>query len=715
MQLVIVESPTKAKTIGKFLGQEYKVFSSYGHVRDLPKSTIGVDLENNFEPKYITMPKARKTITLLKKEVAGSEKILLSTDPDREGEAIAWHLVQALGLNNPKSTSSTKASKGKQKPMVKTYDRITFHEITKKAVEEALANPRQIDMNLVNAQQARRVLDRIVGYKLSPFLWKKVVRGLSAGRVQSVAVRLVVEREREVLKFIAEEYWTIIAKLKTQKPKVKNEFEATLVKIGDKTLEKLEIKTKEEAEKITEDLKGANYIIENVDKKEVKRNPLPPFTTSALQQEAWKKLRFPAKLTMRLAQGLYEKGFITYHRTDSMNLSDLSLFAAKEFIAKNYGENYWAGYLRKYKAKGNVQEAHEAIRPTYPDNEPEKIKAKAEIDNNQLRLYHLIWRRFIACQMAQAIFDSTKVDVSATSKSKAYGLQANGSVLKFDGFLKLYPLRFEETELPDLETNENLELIEVTPAQHFTQPPARFTEATLIKALETNGIGRPSTYAPILGTIQERNYIEKDEKKFFKPTEIGFVVNDILVANFPEVVDIKFTAHLEEDLDKIAEGTEEWIKVMHEFYDPFAKNLEQKYKDVSKKEVFHEQTDKKCPECGAPLIIRLGKYGKFYACSKFPECKYTESLKDNRIGIKCPKCGMGDLVEKRTKRKKVFYGCNQFPKCDFALWDKPIRQAQGEPYGEKCPTCGSLMVQTKRKQIKCSNIGCESNKKPVDG
>lgn len=694
MHLVIVESPTKAKTIGKFLGPEYKVLSSYGHVRDLPSSTIGIDLENNFEPKYLVMPKARKTVTLLKKEVKGSEKIILSTDPDREGEAIAWHLSQILDLDK------------------KGYERIEFHEITKPAIEEALKNPRGIDMDLVNAQQARRILDRIVGYKLSPFLWKKVVRGLSAGRVQSVAVRLVVDREREIQKFIAEEYWTITAKLKTpafakasagrQNLKVKNgEFEATLTRIGDKTLEKLEIKTKKEAERISEDLRKAEFIVKDVEKKEVKRNPLPPFTTSTLQQEAWKKLHFPAKLTMRLAQGLYEKGFITYHRTDSLNLSELSLFAAKKFIVEKYGENYWAGYLRKYKAKGNVQEAHEAIRPTYPENEPEKIKD--ESDNNQFRLYNLIWNRFVACQMAQAVFDSTKVDVLAKSSEKEYGLQANGNILKFDGFLKIYPLKFEENELPELEQNENLELIEIVPAQHFTQPPARYTEASLIKALETNGIGRPSTYAPIMATIQERNYIEKDEKRFFKPTEIGFVVNDILVQNFPQIVDIKFTALMEDELDKIAEGNEEWTKVLREFYTPFAENLEQKYKDVSKKEVFQEATDKICPVCGAPVIIRLGKYGKFYACSRFPDCKYTESLKTSGTGIKCPKCGTGELVEKRTKRKKIFYGCNQFPKCDYALWDKPT--------GEKCIKCGSLMIETKRKQIKCSNPECETNKK----
>jgi len=679
MRLVIVESPTKGNTIQKFLGKGYKVLSSYGHIRDLPAAEFGIDTENNFNPKYVIPPKARKTIKLLKEEAQKADSTILATDEDREGEAIAWHLVQALGLDEIKN----------QKSKIKNYERIVFHEITESTIKEALRNPRDIDINLVDAQQARRILDRIVGYKLSPFLWKKVARGLSAGRVQSVTVRLVVEREREIKNFVPQEYWQIAAMFK----KLGEEFEALLIKISGKTLDKLAIKNKKETEKIIKDLDDAEYKVISVEKKEIERNPLPPFTTSSLQQEAWQRFRFPAKFTMQIAQQLYEKGYTTYHRTDSLNLSDLSLFSAKKFIIENYGQNYWAGYLKKYKTKNKgAQEAHEAIRPTYPNNSPEIMKAK--LDENQFRLYDLIWRRFIACQMSQAIFDSTTVDISA----KEYIFRSNGQILKFDGFLKVYPIKYEETELPSLEINEILELLKLVPSQHFTQPPARYNEATLIKALEENGIGRPSTYAPILSTIQERNYIEKDENRRFKPTEIGFVVNDLLVAHFPEIVDIKFTAGMEEDLDKIAEGEEKWVPVIKEFYDPFDKNLQNKYKEVSKKDITEKPTEKKCPKCKAPLLIRLGKYGEFYACSKFPKCRYTESLEKNNLNIKCPKCKKGKIVKKRTRNRKIFYGCDQFPKCNFALWDKPT--------GEKCPKCNSLLVKTKRNQIKCSSKEC---------
>lgn len=671
MQLVIVESPTKGNTIQKFLGSNYRVLSSYGHIRDLPKSELGIDIEKDFEPKYVIPLKARKTIKLLKEEVKTANSTILATDEDREGEAIAWHLSQILDLDGKNS-----------------YQRIVFHEITKSAIEEALKNPRKIDLNLVDAQQARRILDRIVGYKLSPFLWKKVARGLSAGRVQSAAVRLVVEREREIQKFVPQEYWQITAIFK----KSGKEFEAFLIKKDGEILDKLAIKNKKEADKIVKDLKNTEYKVINIEKKETKRNPLPPFTTSSLQQEAWQRFRFPAKFTMRIAQQLYEKGYTTYHRTDSLNLSDLSLLSAKKFITENYGQNYWAGYLRKYKTKSKgAQEAHEAIRPTYPNKTPEKLK----LDENQLKLYDLIWRRFIACQMEQAIFDTTTIDISA----KNYIFRTTGQILKFEGFLKVYPLKFEENELPTLKINEILELLKLIPSQHFTQPPARYTEATLIRALEENGIGRPSTYAPILSTIQERNYIEKNEEKRFQPTEIGFVVNDLLVAHFPEIVDIKFTALMEEDFDKIAEGGKKWVPVIKEFYTPFEENLNKKYKEVSKKDITEKPTEKKCPKCGAPLLIRIGKYGEFYACSKFPKCRYTESLEKNNLNIKCPKCKAGKIVEKRTKSRKIFYGCDQFPKCDFALWDKPT--------GEKCPKCDSLLAQTKRGQIKCSNKECD--------
>ena len=678
MQLVLVESPTKGNTIRKFLGPEYRVFASYGHVRDLPEDEFGVEIEKDFKPKYIIIPKARKTIQFLKNETQGAEVVILACDEDREGEAIAWHLTQILNLNG-------------QKP----YQRIVFHEITKSAIEEALKNPRKIDVNLVDAQQARRVLDRIVGYKLSPFLWKKVARGLSAGRVQSVAVRLVVEREREIENFVPQEYWSIEALLRSRETDAKNEFLAVLIKKNGEVIPKLGIKTKKEADKIVKDLKGAEYRVIDIEKKEVKRNPLPPFTTSTLQQEAWQRFRFPAKFTMQIAQRLYEKGLTTYHRTDSLNLSDLSLFAAKKFIIENYGKEYWPGFLRKYKAKGRVQEAHEAIRPTYPSRTPEKLKKQVELDENTSRLYELIWRRFIACQMSQAVFDSTIVDVQA----KNYTFRATGQILKFDGFLKVYPIKYEENELPSLKINEILELIKLIPSQHFTQPPPRYSEATLIKALEENGIGRPSTYAPILSTIQERNYIEKNTERRFRPTEIGIVVNDLLVNHFSKIVDIKFTAEMEEDLDEIAEGQKKWVPVIREFYTPFEENLKQKYEEVSKKDITEKPTEKKCPKCGAPLLIRLGKFGRFYACSKFPKCKYTESLEKKTLGIKCPKCKKGEIVEKRTKRGKIFYGCNQFPQCDFALWDKPT--------GEICPKCKSLLVETKRKQIKCSSKECD--------
>jgi len=675
MQLVLVESPTKSRSLQKFLGRKYKVLASFGHVRDLPKNEFGLDVKNDFQPKYLMIPKAKKVIKILKENVEKAEATILAMDPDREGESIAWHLTQILNLDNKKP-----------------YQRIVFHEITKPAIEEALKSPQKIDMNLVDAQQARRVLDRIVGYKLSPFLWKKVVRGLSAGRVQSVAVRLVAEREREIENFIPQEYWTIVARLK--KIKKKNLlFEATLVKKDGEIIPKLGIKTKKEADKIVTDLKGTEYKVINVEKKETKRNPLPPFTTSTLQQDAWQKFKFPARFTMQIAQRLYETGYITYHRTDSLNLSNLSLFAAKKFIIKNYGKEYWAGFLRKYKAKGRVQEAHEAIRPTYPDKTPENLKEK--LDENQYRLYDLIWRRFIACQMAQAIFDSTTVDISA----KKYTFRATGQMLKFDGCLKIYPIKYKEAELPALAINELLKLIKLIAGQHFTQPPPRYTEATLIKALEENGIGRPSTYAPILSTIQERNYIEKNEEKRFRPTEIGIVVNDILVNHFPKIVDVNFTAQMEEDLDKIANGQMKWIPVIKEFYEPFEENLQQKYQEVSKTEVSGKPTEKTCPKCGAQIVIRLGKFGKFYACPRFPKCRYTESLEENDLGVKCPKCKKGKIIEKRTKKRKIFYGCSRWPDCDFALWDKPI--------GKKCPKCKSLLVTTKRGQTKCSNKECD--------
>jgi DNA topoisomerase-1 len=483
MDLIIVESPTKAKTISKFLGSKYRVLSSYGHIRDLPKSELGVDTEHNFEPKYIIPTKARKTASMLKKEAKEAKRIILATDEDREGEAIAFHLAHILDLDN------------------KEHQRIVFHEITKQAIENALKNPRDIDMNLVNAQQARRILDRLVGYKLSPFLWKKIVKGLSAGRVQSVAVRFIVEREEEIKAFKPQEYYTIEAELQAREANAKTKFLSLLVKKDNKVIPKLGIDTKKEADGIIKDLNRAEYKVANIDKKESKRNPLPPFTTSFLQQEASKRLRWPAKFTMSVAQKLYEKGHITYHRTDSLNLSEISLASAKKFIEKKYGKNYFPGFARRFKTKSKgAQEAHEAIRPTYPDKEPDKLK----LDDKQYRLYDLIWRRFIASQMSQAIFDSTSIDISA----KNYIFRTTGQTLKFDGFLKVYNMKYEEAELPVLEKDKILELIKLLSNQHFTQPPPRYTEAGLIKILEENGIGRPSTYAPTISTIQARNYVQ---------------------------------------------------------------------------------------------------------------------------------------------------------------------------------------------------------------
>jgi len=624
MNLIIVESPTKAKTITKFLGKDFEIQSSYGHIRDLPSSTLGIDVEKNFEPKYIIMPKAKVNIAKLKKLAVKADKIIMATDPDREGEAIAWHLTKALDLDNEKPNKKTKKQPKEQK-----IERIAFHEITKKAIEEALENPRQIDMNLVDAQQARRVLDRLVGYKLSPFLWKKVTKGLSAGRVQSVAVRLIVDREREIEKFIPEEYWTINALLKKQK----NEqlIEALLSKINGETIPKLGIKNKEKAEEVLNDLKGAQYKILDSHKSETTKNPLPPFTTSTLQQEANKKLRFSGKQTMFLAQELYEGiqigkkeqvGLITYMRTDSVNISEKALFEAKDLITKLFGENYHAGYLRKFKTKSKMaQEAHEAIRPTDPTITPEQLKKY--LGPQQLKLYDLIWKRFIASQMAPAKFDSTTIEIQATPK---YIFQTSGQIMRFDGFLKIYPMKFEEKKLPILEVGEILDLDKLVPEQHFTKPPARYNEASLIKILELNGIGRPSTYAPIISTIQDRNYVAKDQNRYFRPTEIGKVVNDLLVEHFSEIVDIQFTSHMESNLDSIAQGKTNWVPTIKEFYDPFAKKLEEKYKEVSKSTYSGEETDEVCEKCGSKMIIRLSKYGRFLACSGFPKCKNAKPL-----------------------------------------------------------------------------------------
>ena len=681
MNLIIVESPTKAKTIQKFLGKGFVIKSSFGHVRDLPKSELGVDVEKDFAPRYVIPTKARKVISELKKASAGADATILATDEDREGEAISWHLQEALKLKNPK--------------------RIVFHEITEHAIKEALENPRSIDMHLVDAQQARRILDRIVGYKLSPFLWKKVAKGLSAGRVQSIAVRLVVEREEEIKKFIPTEYWSIEAALKKQDTRNNDQtFTASLIKKDGKTLDKLEVKNKQEADEILKNLENAEYIVDSIEKKETRRNPLPPFTTSTLQQSAASKFGFPAKMTMSVAQKLYEEGHITYHRTDSLNLSEMSLAAAKKFIVSEFSEKYHAP--RKYKAGKGAQEAHEAIRPTYANKNPESIKG--ELDSARFKLYNLIWQRFIASQMTPAVFDATAVEI--TAGKYVFGL--NGQMLKFDGFLKVYPMKFTEADLPTLKEKEALDLISITPGQHFTEPPARYNEASLIKALEKHGIGRPSTYAPTLATVQERNYIIKNEQKRFTPTEMGTIVNGILVENFPQIVDIEFTAKMEKELDEVGEGKDTWQKTIKDFYGPFAQNLKEKYEDVPK-ENLDIPTDKVCPKCGKPMIEKMGRFGRFYACTGFPECKHTESIVKEgassqpiTLNIACPKCGKGKMAAKRTKRGKIFYGCDQYPACDMATWDQPIN--------EFCPTCNSILVQTKAGKVKCSNKECDFKK-----
>ncbi|HRT17994.1 MAG TPA: type I DNA topoisomerase [Candidatus Paceibacterota bacterium] len=650
--LIIVESPTKANTIKKFLGKDKNVLSSYGHIRDLPKSKIGIDIDNDFEISYVIPTKARKNFNLLKKEAEKSDITYIATDPDREGEAIAWHLVEALNL--------------------KKYKRISFHEITKTAIESALSHPGEININLVNAQQARRALDRIVGYKLSPFLWKKIMRGLSAGRVQSVALKLIVDREKEIKDFKPEEYWSIAVILKKDK-----EIEAIL------KVPKMSIKTKKDADKITKELEKSLYSIKSIEKKQIKRSPLPPLITSTLQQEAAKKFGYSSKKTMGLAQKLYEEGLITYHRTDSLNLSNEALKMAEDYIIKEFGENYYQH--RIFKTKKRAQEAHEAIRPTSTEKK----------DNS--KIYNLIFNRFIASQMAQAIFDSVKVEIE-TNNGKL--LQSNGSTLRFDGFLKVYPMKFEEKELPQLSKGDKLNLVKVNPQQHFTQPPARYNEAGLIKALEENEIGRPSTYAPIISTIQMRNYVEKNKDGRFEPTEIGTSVNEILSTHFPEIVDIKFTAKLENNLDDVAMGKEDWKELLRKFYIPFNKNLEEKYNDVEKQTPEPVMTDEICPKCGKRMMIKTGRFGKFLACSGFPDCKSTKTINDEtkKTGVKCPQCDQAELVMKKTKRGKIFYGCPNWPDCNFALWDKPT--------GNFCPKCNSLMVEKNGKE-KCSNKNCK--------
>lgn len=703
--LVIVESPAKAKTIGRFLGSNYRVRASIGHIRDLPLRQMGVDIEHDFKPQYVISPKKKDVVKELREYARSAGAVFLATDPDREGEAISWHLAAALDKDL------------RDKPV----QRVEFHEITREAVDNAFAHPRSIDMDRVNAQQARRVLDRIVGYTISPLLRKKMSKnGLSAGRVQSVAVRLVVEREREIQNFVAVEYWSIEAELAKQEggpwsdsgtPPPGNVFRAKLIKVADKDFE---CHSGPEAIHLKETLEKCYYRVLDVRRKDVYRNPSPPYITSTLQQDASRKLGFNPKRTMRLAQQLYEGlavgeetnvGLITYMRTDSTNIAEPARAEARQYILQKYGEKFLPKSPRLYTKKvAGAQEAHEAIRPTKTFREPNAIKQY--LDNDQFRLYDLIWNRFVASQMASAIFDTTAVDISANSNQQAgtglipeFLFRANGSILKFAGFLAVYGRSAGDEDeeddsdkrLPPLTNDEPLDLLGIYPEQHFTEPPPRYTEATLIKALEQFGVGRPSTYAPIMSNIQERGYIEQIENRRLKPTDLGFIVNDLLVVHFSDIVDVGFTARMEEKLDEVEEGKQDWVQLMRDFYAPFKETLDRAGQEMPVTHLEDEKTDVICDVCGSPMVIKRGKFGKFLACSTFPKCKNTRSL---TTGVKCPECGQGELGEKRTRKGKIFYSCSRYPNCKFAVWDKPLP--------DPCPNCGSLLVVNARGVVRCT-------------
>ncbi|MCX6797778.1 MAG: type I DNA topoisomerase [Candidatus Falkowbacteria bacterium] len=743
MNLIIVESPTKAKTISKFLDKKYQVESSFGHIRDLPKSEMGIDIENNFVPRYVVPLATKKTVANLKKVAAKAENVILASDEDREGEAIAWHLAEVLNLDKKKT------------------ERIVFHEITKEAIKAALEKPRHLDNKLIDAQQARRILDRLVGYELSPFLWKKVARGLSAGRVQSVAIRLIVEREKEIKAFISQTYWSLEAELEALKDK-DSRFIAALYKINNKTFDKLSI-DKTKADELEADLKQADYQILKIEKKKLNKNAPAPFTTSTLQQSANRLLGYSAKQTMVIAQKLYEQGYITYMRTDSLNLSGKFLSEAKIYLEETLGKEYGLNTPRVFKNRSkNAQEAHEAIRPTEAANSPEKIKAK--LDKGFFRLYQLIWQRALASQMPAAILDATIIDVTAitSAKAKEYILRATGQTLNFPGYLKIYPEKTAEQELPSLKEKDDLKLIKLNKEEHATKPPARYSDAGLVKELEKYGIGRPSTYAPTISTVITRNYVERDLAKKLAPTAIAFVVTDLLTKHFPEIIDYKFTAKLEDDLDSIADGAKKWQPVIKTFYDKFHENLTNKYSELNKQDIMpEEKSEEICDKCGSSMIIKTGRYGKFLACSNFPTChnikkmaggngaggaggevdEATKALQEKYAGtacdkcgadmvvkngkfgpflacsaypkckniknidakggmekdIPCPACGVGKIV-KKFSRRGAFYACNNYPNCKNAYW--------GEPTGEKCPDCGALLVREKGGQIKCSDRSC---------
>ncbi|MCS7246845.1 MAG: type I DNA topoisomerase [Anaerolineales bacterium] len=687
-KLVIVESPAKARTVGRFLGKEYTVKASIGHVRDLLRSQLSVDIENDFEPKY-RVPNEKKAVVKEIRELAKSaEEVYLATDPDREGEAIAWHLIEAASIDP------------------KIVRRVVFHEITEPAIKEAFAHPRGIDRALVDAQQARRVLDRLVGYNLSPLLWRKVRSRLSAGRVQSVALRMIVEREREIQAFVPVEYWSIAAEFLPEGGE--ETFVAKLARLDG---EEPSLGNEEQVRPILQDMEGARYWISQIKQGERRRNPAPPFITSTLQQDASRKLGFTAKRTMALAQQLYEGidigsggsvGLITYMRTDSTNVSELAQEEARQYIAQRYGETFLPAKPPRYKTKTlGAQEAHEAIRPTSVFRTPESLREF--LNRDQFRLYQLIWQRFVASQMNAAIFDTISVEVSGRSTAHEYLLRASGSAVRFSGYMAVYEEAKDEDSVPEEEATripsglaegQVQKLVRLIPEQHFTQPPPRYTEATLVRALEEYGIGRPSTYAPILSTIQQRGYVVRENKRLI-PTETGMLVNDLIAQYFPEIVDYGFTAHMEEDLDRIAAGKERWVDVIRQFYTPFAQLVSEAERAIPEMKGELEPVGRKCPECDRELVIRFGRYGKFISCSGFPECRYTEAWLE-KMGVRCPRCG-GELVERKTRRGRVFYGCSNYPECGFTSWKRPLPAP--------CPECGGLLVVADKNNAQC--LDCE--------
>ena len=681
--LVIVESPSKAKTIEKYLGKKYKVVASMGHVRDLPKSQMGIEVKNNFTPKYITIRGKGPVLKDLKSAAKKAKKVYLAADPDREGEAIAWHLANTLNVD------------------VESDCRVVFNEITKDAIKESFKHPRAINMDLVDAQQARRILDRLVGYNISPLLWKKVKKGLSAGRVQSVAVRLIIEREREIQNFEPEEFWTI----KTEFVKGKDTFEASFYGVDG---EKVQLTNETQVNEIIEQMKDNAFSVENVTRKERKRNPALPFTTSSLQQEAARKLNMRAKKTMMLAQQLYEGidlgkqgtvGLITYMRTDSTRISETAQTEARTYITEAFGTEYIGTEKKKETKKSNAQDAHEAIRPTSVMRKPEELKSF--LGRDQLRLYKLIWERFVASQMASAIMDT----VTARLINNNVQFRASGSVVKFPGFMKVYVeskddgAEEKDKMLPPLEVGETVFSKDLEPKQHFTQPPPRYTEARLVRTLEELGIGRPSTYVPTLETIQKRGYVGLDNKRFV-PTELGEIVIELILEFFPEIINIEFTANMEQSLDEVEEGNANWVKIVDDFYVGFEPRLEKAEKEMREVEIKDEPAGEDCELCNHPMVFKMGKYGKFMACSNFPDCRNTKPIV-KEIGVTCPKCDKGQIIERRSnKKKRLFYGCGTYPECDFVSWDKPI--------GRKCPKCEGMLVEKKLKkgvQVQC--ISCD--------